>query len=68
MLNILFKLYHLKIKNKHIIEEKDRFVEKLQGALEEQKLKVELLDRNNEINQILVELYASRHKINNMET
>jgi hypothetical protein len=35
MTNILLKLFDLGIKNKHIIEEKDKFVQNLQGALEE---------------------------------
>jgi hypothetical protein len=39
----------LEIKNKKIIKEKDRSVQNLQGALEkEQKLKIELKDRNSE--------------------
>jgi hypothetical protein len=40
MTNILLRLFDLEIKNKEIIEEKDRYVQNLQGALEkEQKLK-----------------------------
>jgi hypothetical protein len=40
MTNILLRLFDLKIKNKQIINEKDRFVQNLLGALEkEQKLK-----------------------------
>jgi len=35
MTNILLKLFDLEIKNKHIIEEKDKFVQNLQGTLEE---------------------------------
>jgi hypothetical protein len=35
MTNILFKLFDLEIKNKQIIEEKDKYVLNLQGALEE---------------------------------
>ncbi len=43
MTYILLKLSDLEIKNKQIIEEKDRFIQNLQGALEkEQKFKVEL--------------------------
>jgi hypothetical protein len=68
MINILFILSHLEIKNKQIIEEKDRYVQNLQGALEkEQKLKVELHDRNSENNQVLAKLQAFRQNINNME-
>jgi hypothetical protein len=53
----LLRLSNLEIKNKQIIEEKDRTVENLQGALEkEQKLKVELQDKNIENNQVLAEL------------
>jgi hypothetical protein len=49
MTNILFRLSDLEIENKQIIEEKDRCVQNLQGALEkEQKLKAKLQDRNNE--------------------
>jgi hypothetical protein len=40
MTNILFRLSNLEIKNKHIIKEKDKFVQNLQGDLEkEQKFK-----------------------------
>jgi len=43
MINILLKLFDLEIRNEQIIEEKDRFVQNLQGALEkEQKLEAEL--------------------------
>ncbi len=49
MTNILLRLFDLEIKNKQIIEEKDGYVQNLQGALEkEQKLKVKLHDRNDE--------------------
>jgi hypothetical protein len=42
MINIFLGLYDLEIKNKHIIEEKNKSVQNLQGALEkEQKLKIE---------------------------
>ncbi len=68
MTNILLKLFDLEIKNKQIIEEKDRSIQNLQGCLEkEQKLKVELQDRNNENSQVLAELQASRQKINNIK-
>ncbi len=40
MTNILFRLFELEIKNKKIIEEKDIFIQNMQGVLEEQKLKV----------------------------
>jgi len=36
MTNILFRLFDLKIKNKQILKEKDRFVQNLQGALEKE--------------------------------
>jgi hypothetical protein len=40
----------------------------MQGVLKkEQKLKVELKDRNNENNRVLAEFQATRQKINNME-
>jgi hypothetical protein len=43
MTNILLIFFDLEIKNKQIIEEKDRSVQNLQGALEkEQKLKAKL--------------------------
>ncbi len=69
MTNILVKLFDLEIKNKHIIEEKDRFVQNLQGALEKkhQKLKVELQDKNNKNSQVFIELYGARQQMNNME-
>jgi hypothetical protein len=35
MTSILFKLFDLEIRNKQIIEEKDKYVLNLQGALEE---------------------------------
>ncbi len=66
--NILLILFDLEIKNKHIIEEKDKFVQNLQGALEKvQKLKVKLQDRSNENNQVLAKFQATKQKINNME-
>ncbi len=68
MTNILLIFFDLEIKNKQIIEEKDRFVQNLQGALEkEQKLKTKLLDRNNENNKVLAELQAIRQKIDNIQ-
>ncbi len=43
MTNILFRFFNLEIKNKQIIEKKDKYVQNLQGALEkERKLKVKL--------------------------
>ena len=54
MTNILLKLFDLDIKNKQIIEDKYKFVQNMQGALEkEQKLKSELHDKNSENNQVL---------------
>ncbi len=68
MTNILLKLSDLDIKNKQIIEEKDKFVQNLQGALEKkQKLKAQMQDRNSENNQVLAELQPTKQKINNME-
>jgi hypothetical protein len=42
MTNILLKLSNLEIINKHITEEKNKFVQNMQGALEEQNLKTKL--------------------------
>jgi hypothetical protein len=42
MTNILLKLFNLEIINKHITEEKNKFVQNMQGALEEQNLKTKL--------------------------
>ncbi len=43
MTNILLRLFDLEIKNEQIIKKKDRYVQNMQGALEnEQKLKAEL--------------------------
>ncbi len=67
MTNILLKLFDLEIKNKHIIEEKDRSIQNLQKALKEQKFKAKLYDKNNENNQVLIELQVTKQKINNME-
>ncbi len=54
MTNILLRLFDLEIKNNQIIEEKDRSVQNLHGALEkEQKLKAKLHDRNSENSQVL---------------
>ncbi len=61
MTNILLRISDLKIKNKQIRNEKDRFVQNLQGALEkEQKVKAKLQDRNSENSQVLVEFQADR--------
>ncbi len=68
MTNIFLRFSNLEIKNKHIIKEKDKFVQNMQGALEkEQKLKVKLQDRNSENSQILEELQVATQNINNME-
>jgi hypothetical protein len=67
MKNILLWIFDLEIKIKKIIKEKDRFIQNLQGALEEQKLKTKLWDKNSENNQVLVELQVARQNINNME-
>ncbi len=64
MTNILLRLSNMQIKNKQIIEEKDRSIQNLQGTLEkEQKLKVEFQDRNNENSKVLVELKAFDKKL-----
>jgi len=36
MTNIMFKLFNLEIINKHITEEKNKFVQNLQGGLEKE--------------------------------
>ncbi len=36
MINVLLELFNLEIKNKQIIEEKDRSVQNLKGALEKE--------------------------------
>jgi hypothetical protein len=36
MINILLRLSTLEMKNKQIVEEKDRFVQNLQGTLEKE--------------------------------
>jgi mevalonate kinase len=57
----------MEIKKKKIIEENDRYVQNLQGALEkEQKFKVELQDMNNENSKVLVELKVVKQKIANI--
>ncbi len=62
MTNVLFRFFDLEIKNKHIIEEKDIYVQNLLGALEkEQKLKAKLQDKNIENSQVLAKLQATRH-------
>jgi hypothetical protein len=68
MTNIMFKLFNLEIINKHITEEKNKFVQNLQGGLEKEwKLKVELQVKKDENNEVFVKLQTTRHKINNME-
>jgi hypothetical protein len=42
MTNILLRLSNLESINKQITNEKDKFVQNMQGVLEEQKLKAEL--------------------------
>ncbi len=68
MTNILFIIANMEIKNKHIIDEKDKFVQHMQGALKkEYKFTTKLQDKNNENNQVLVELQVVKQNINNME-
>ncbi len=68
MTNILLRLFDLEIKNEQTIKQKDRSIQNLQGALEkEQKLKVELQDKNNENIQVLAKLQVAKQKINNMD-
>jgi hypothetical protein len=68
MTNILLKLFYLEIKNKHIIKEKDKSIQNLQGVLEkEQKFKAELQVKKNENNEVLAKPQITRQKINNME-
>jgi hypothetical protein len=57
MINILFRLSNLEIKNKQIIKEKDKCVQNLQRALEkEQKLQAKLKDKNIKNSQVLAKL------------
>jgi hypothetical protein len=51
MTNILLRFFNLEIKNKQIIEEKDKYVQNLQGVLEK-----ELQMKQDENNEVLVEL------------
>ncbi len=68
MINILFKLFDLEIRNKQIIEKKNKYVQNLQGALEkEQKFRAKLQVKQNENNEVLAQLQITRQKINNME-
>ncbi len=68
MTNVLFIFFNMEIKKKKIIEENDRYVQNLQGALEkEQKFKVELQDMNNENSKVLVELKVVKQKIANIQ-
>jgi hypothetical protein len=67
MTNILLKLSNLKVINKQITQEKEKFVQNMQGALEEQKLKAKLHVKHDENNVVLVKLQIARQKINNIE-
>ncbi len=68
MTNILFSLSDIEIMNKQIIEEKDKIVQHLFGALEnEQKFKAKLQIKNSENNHVLAKLQVVKQKINNME-
>ncbi len=68
MTNILFRLFDLEIRNKHTMKEKEKFVQNLQGILEnELKLITKLQVKQNENNEILAQLQIIRQKINNME-
>ncbi len=54
MTNIMLRLSDVEIINKQIIEEKDKFVQNLQGALEkEQKLKTNLQVKKHENSEVL---------------
>ncbi len=67
MTNIFLKLFDLEIKNKQIIKEKDRSVQKIQGALEkEQKLKTNLQDRKNENIKVLAKVQVVRQNIDDI--
>jgi hypothetical protein len=46
MTNILFRIFDLEIKNKHIIKEKDRYVQNLHGDLERDSLHATLKETN----------------------
>jgi mevalonate kinase len=68
MTNILFILFDVEINNTHIIEEKDRSIQNLHGALEkEYTLKKKLQDKNNENSKVLAKLQATKKKINNIQ-
>ncbi len=57
MTNILLILFDPKIKNKQIIEEKDIFVQNVQGPLEkEKKFNAKLQVKKHENNEVLEEL------------
>ncbi len=57
MTKILFRFSNMEFKNKQIIEEKDKYVQNLQGALEkEQKPKAKLHVKHDENNEILIKL------------
>ncbi len=68
MTNILLRFFDLEIINKQVIEEKDRSIQNLQGALEKgQKFKAKLQVRKNENNEVLVELQTTRQNVNNKD-
>ncbi len=67
MTNILLKLSNLEIINKHITEEKNKFVQNMQGALEEQNLKTKLQVKQDENNVVLVKVQMIKQNINNIE-
>jgi hypothetical protein len=57
----MLRFYDLEIKNKHVIEKKDRSIHNLQMVFEkEQKLKVELQVRKSENSEILAKLQTTR--------
>ncbi len=67
MTNILFRLSNLEIRNKQIIEIKDKYVQNLRALEKEQKFRTKLHKKQDENNEVLVELQIARQNINSME-
>ncbi len=68
MTNILLIFFNIEIRNKQIIEEKDKSIHNLQGVLEkEQKFKAKLQVKKHENNEVLIKLELAKHNINIME-
>ncbi len=60
MTNIIFRLSDQEIINKQITNEKNKFVQNMQGVLEEQKLKAKLHVKQDENNVVLVKLQITK--------